>query len=378
MHLKTISSYAAELRPHLPNSVFAPARSRLIWLALHWLVIAASTTVIALHWVAWPVALILSLVTGGSFAGLTFVGHEALHGALVRGKALRRVIGWLGFLPFAVSPRLWEAWHNRVHHGHTNRVGVDPDTYPTLQQYGESAAVRYVTDSFAPGRGRAMGVFSLLLGFSIQSSHVLLAGHASGMLSRAEHRWALLETGAAWTLWLGLALAIGPLAFLLSFGLPLLVGNVIIMALILTNHSLSPHTGVNDPLLNSLSVTGPRLFDWLTLGFGYHVEHHVFPAMSARHARVVRGLLRQQWPERYQSLPYFEALARLHRSPRVYRDDTTLLNPYTGQTEPTLGPSKLVDPRGPIAPGSSAVEADAGPTAAPSIAAGAPSPASVG
>jgi fatty acid desaturase len=160
-------------------------------------------------------------------------------------------------------------------------------------------------------------------------------------LSRAQRRLALLETGLGLALWLGLALAVGPVPFLLSFGIPLLVGNAIIMSLILTNHSLSPHTAVNDPLVNSLSITGPRWLEWLTLGFGYHVEHHLFPAMSARHGRELQKLLRQRWPERYQSLPYLEALLALHRSPRVYKDDTTLVDPSTGITTPTLGPRIL-------------------------------------
>jgi fatty acid desaturase len=341
MNLKTISNYASEIRPLLPTSTFAPARSRLLWLPLHFLVIAASSAAITLRWVAWPVAILLSLVIGASFAGLTFVGHETLHGALVRNKALRRIVGWLSFMPFAISPRLWEAWHNRVHHGNTNRPGVDPDTYPTLHEYRESRAVRRVTDWFSPGRSRLAGVFSLLVGFSIQSSHVLLTAGKSGVLSRAEQRLALLETLAAWAIWLALAVLIGPVPFLLAFGIPLVVANSIIMGLILTNHSLSPHTDVNDPLVNSLSVTGPRILEWLTLGFGYHVEHHLFPAMSARHARSLGSLLRQRWPERYQSLPYFEALLTLHRSPRVYRNNTTLLDPKTGKTFSTLGPRTL-------------------------------------
>jgi len=339
MPLRTTSTYASDIRPILPAGAFAPARSRLLWLPVHFLVIATSTCAIAFGWVTWPSALLLSLLIGASFAGLTFVGHEALHGALVRSKPLRRLVGWLGFLPFAISPRLWEAWHNRVHHGNTNRPGVDPDAYPTLHEYRESRKVQRVTDWFAPGRGRLAGAFSVLIGFSIQSSNVLIAGRNSGMLSRAEHRHALLESGAAWAVWLALAVLIGPVSFLLAFGIPLLVGNSIIMSLILTNHSLSPHTEINDPLVNSLSVTGPSVLEWLTLGFGYHVEHHLFPAMSARHARSVAGLLRQRWPEQYQSLPYFQAQRALHRSPRVYRDNTTLLDPRTGHTLPTLGSS---------------------------------------
>lgn len=337
MSLQTSSNYAREIRPLLTAKTFAPARSRLLWLPAHFLVIAASIATIGLRWVPWPVALLLSLLIGASFAGLTFVGHEALHGALVRNKTLRRIVGGICFMPFAISPRLWEAWHNRVHHGSTNRPGVDPDTYPTLRAYRENRTLRRVTDWFSPGRRRLAGVFSLLIGFSIQSSHVLIRARKDGMLKRAEHRRALLESGATWALLLGLALATGPVSFLFAFGIPLLVGNCIIMSLILTNHSLSPHTEVNDPLVNSLSVTGPRVFEWLTLGFGYHVEHHLFPAMSARHGRRLGDLLRQRWPERYQSLPYFQALHALHRSPRVYQDDTTLLNPETGETLPTLG-----------------------------------------
>jgi len=57
---------------------------------------------------------------------------------------------------------------------------------------------------------------------------------------------------------------------------------------------MSPLTSVNDPLLNSLSVTAPRVLERLHLDFGFLVEHHLFPAMSPRHARevceVVRGM----------------------------------------------------------------------------------------
>jgi fatty acid desaturase len=118
------------------------------------------------------------------------------------------------------------------------------------------------------------------------------------------------------------------------------VGNSIIMSLILSNHSLSPHTDVNDPLINSLSVSGARLFEWLTLGFGYHVEHHLFPAMSGRHGRELRDVVQSLWPERYQSMPYLRALRLIHRSPRVYRTSTTLTDPRKGDVWATLVPGK--------------------------------------
>jgi fatty acid desaturase len=110
------------------------------------------------------------------------------------------------------------------------------------------------------------------------------------------------------------------------------------MAFILTNHSLSPRVEINDPLVSGLSVTAPRWIEWITLGFGYHVEHHLFPAMSSRHARAVRALVRERWPGRYQAMPLRAALGELHRTSRVYKDAVTLVDPRTGREFATLMP----------------------------------------
>jgi fatty acid desaturase len=88
--------------------------------------------------------------------------------------------------------------------------------------------------------------------------------------------------------------------------------------------------------VTGLTVTTSRLVGWLTLGFGFHVEHHLFPAMSTRHAPAVRALVMEKWPERYQSMPLHAALLLLHRSARVYKDGTTLFDPKTGAEFATL------------------------------------------
>lgn len=337
VRLFSTSHYARDIRPHLPQGVFEPARSRLLWLPLHATLVALGTWLLWQHPPVWWLRPLLSLVIGCSFAGLTFVAHEALHGAVVRHRGLRRVIGWFGFLPFVVSPRLWEAWHNRVHHGHANEAGKDPDAYPTLTQYGASASVRAGTH-LALGLRRLRGSFSLLIGFTVQSLHMLVGARRRNLLSAREHLLAIGETALGVAIWVSVASLIGPLAFLFAFALPLLVANTIVMSFILTNHSLSPHTEVNDPLANSLSVTGPRWFEWVTLDFGFHVEHHLFPAMSARQGRLVRAVLRERWAARYQSVPLLKALGALHRSARVYETPTTLLDPKTGRRWQTLTP----------------------------------------
>lgn len=68
-----------------------------------------------------------------------------------------------------------------------------------------------------------------------------------------------------------------------------------------------------------------------------HVEHHLFPAMSTRHAPAVRAQL-ARWPERYQSMPLGSALSRLHRTARVYKHHTTLVDPTTAREYPALVP----------------------------------------
>jgi len=162
-----------------------------------------------------------------------FLGHEVMHGAVLRGRRARLLVGGLCFAPLAVSPHLWLTWHNRLHHAHANRIGVDPDMYPS-----------------------------------------------------------------------------------------------------------SSATEDNEPLVGALSVTAPRWVERLTLDFGYHVEHHLFPALSARHARSIRCAIVALWPERYQSMPIGTALRRVFATGRVYRDAVTLVDPRTGGLWPTLAPAE--------------------------------------
>jgi fatty acid desaturase len=299
--------------------------------------VIAATSVIASGLGGWPLALLCSLVLGVSFAGLSFLGHEVLHGAVLRGRTAIQVVGWVCFSPFLLSPRLWIAWHNRAHHGNTMAKGVDPDAYPTLEAYRGSFVLRVVTSVFSLGRRNPFGIASLLFGFTVQSLHMLLAARTALGMSPQRHRVALLQTLLALGMWTALAIVLGPLGFLFAYVIPLVIANVMVMSYILTNHSLSPLTAENDALLNSLSVTTPRWYSFLTLDFGMHVEHHLVPSMSTRHAWRVRELLQARWPERYQSMPLVRAVLQLMGTARVYRDDTTLHDPWTGREWPTIG-----------------------------------------
>jgi fatty acid desaturase len=321
--LRPASTYAAELRPSLPPEAFSAVPSRLAWLLLHLSLIAFGLW--AVKWVG-PLATIL---IGHSFAGCAFVAHETLHGAVVRNRALRRAVGWLAFLPFTLSPSLWVLWHNKTHHAYTMDPARDPDAFPTIDCYRGRRAAR-VADRFAFAVGRPFGWITLMLGLSGQTLYLFLRN--------LRQPGVLVETLAGFAVWAAVAWWLGPLGFLFGYVLPLLIGNFIVICYILSNHSLSPLTTVNDPLVNSLSVTVPSWLARLHLNFGLHVEHHLFPSMSSAYAPLVRELLCARWPERYQTMPLWEALRRLASTPRIYASATVLEDPLSGVRAPTLVP----------------------------------------
>ncbi len=338
--LVPLSHYVRELKPRLPLEAFAPARSRLLWIPIHLAIIVIAASAIARGWVPWFGFPLLAVVIGASFSCLTFVAHESMHGGIVRSRLAKHLVGMLGFLPFTLSPRLWAAWHDRVHHATAN-FADDPDIYPTLREYEASSRIRFFVNAFSLGGRRWRGVLSLILGFTVQSAHQLIAATSSGFLSARQRRIAITETLLGVAFWATLAVIVGFVPFLFIYVMPLVIANMVVMAFILTNHNLSPRVSVNDPLASGLSVTAPRLVEWITLRFGFHVEHHLFPAMSSRHAHAVRSLLLERWPERYQSMPLVAAIGQLHATARVYKDDTTLIDPMTGNEYPTLMPRAL-------------------------------------
>jgi len=333
-----ISHYARILRPGLPRDAFAPSPGRLLWLVVHGALAITGIVAITYGWGGHPALVGFTLLIGHSFAVMAFVAHETLHGSIVRNKSLRIIIGWIGFLPLTISPTHWIAWHNRIHHGHTMRVGEDPDAFPTLAIYRSSLLTR-AGDHLTFGAGRLRGFIGLLIGFSTQSFSVLfLMDRQRKYLSTKAFALAIAETLAGLAVWATLAAFLGAWAFLWAYVVPMLIANAIVMAYIMSNHSLNPLTEINDPLLNSLSVTNPRILEILHLGFGMHVEHHLFPAMSPRHARFVRAELRDKFPDRYQTMSLAQAISRVFHVAHVYLDGSTLVDPLTGRTWPTLAP----------------------------------------
>src|SRR5215470_15600650 len=240
MDPRPVSFYARALRAALPAYVFAAEPRRAAWLALHLALAAAGIGAIGAG-IAWPLRIVVALVVGHSFAGMAFVAHEILHGAVVRDRRLRKLLGGLAFLPMAISPTIWIAWHNRMHHGHAGQLGVDPDVCMTLDEYRARPALRWL-NCILPGRRRWAGALTLFFGLSGQWLVVLLSMRSALGLSARERRQVVAETLAAMSIYSAVAVVLGPAATVLALIVPFFVANAILTSYILTNHALSPLT----------------------------------------------------------------------------------------------------------------------------------------
>jgi fatty acid desaturase len=337
----TVQQYAREARAHLPAAVFQPAPARLLWLPLHLTIIVALAVYVVVAAPPWYLALGAAVVAGHSWACLSFLAHETLHHAVVRNRLVERLVGYCGLGIYCLSPTLWVAWHNQSHHGNAGHPDDDPDAFGTMQTWATSAVEREMM-KVSPGSGLLRSAVFLLVTFSMHSLVVLFVhSRHYNYFARVSRRVVYTEFAAMVAFWVTVLLLVGARAFLFIHVVPLLVANAVTMSYIVTNHFLNSHTAINDPLVNSLSVTAPSWLERLHLQFGYHVEHHIFPTVSGRHGRVLRETLIRLYGDRYLSLPHLRALQLIYTRPKLHDTYDRLIDPHTMRVFNTLAPGAL-------------------------------------
>lgn len=331
MHLR---EYTRELKKRLPKEYFDPTPSRLLWVIPH-LALAisgiAAVVVLPLH-----AALqgLIAVVIGLSLSSLGFLGHEILHGTVVRNPRLRDFLGAICFAQFNLGPKLWRKWHNVDHHGNTQHEHEDPDSMGTLSDYFERPALRLFY-AIAPWMRSLLTFLSFTFWFSVHSFQMLLRySREFGPRDRAVLIGQFLGPALVWV---ALLAWMGPAKFVFAYVIPVMIANFVVMSYIATNHLLNPLTPVNDPLANSLTVTAPRWVDLLHLNFSHHTEHHIFPSMNPKYAPHVKALTKKLWPDRYNEMPHWKALLTIWRTPRLYREHTMLVDPVRQLEYPSLG-----------------------------------------
>ncbi|WP_243387167.1 fatty acid desaturase family protein [Bacillus kexueae] len=326
--------YAKQITPHLPKDVFKPVPSRLFGGLAYILITIAGFLTIGLFDLHPIWSLLISIVLGFSFAALGFLGHEILHGTVVRKPWVRDILGAIAFWPLCTGPKLWRKWHNVNHHVHTQDEELDPDAWPTLERLMKSGFLRWVYKIPFPIRA-FFSFVGLAVTFTLHSTKMLF--HFLKDFKPKNRKIVIGQFIIPWVTWFTLLAVIGFEKWFFAFLLPLLIGNFIVMSYISTNHRLNPLVPVNDPLANSLTVTVPKWVDVLHFNFSYHTEHHLFPSMSPKHYPLVKKHIKEMWPERYHEMPMSKALVALWKTPRVYYQQQELIEPRAQHVYGSLG-----------------------------------------
>jgi fatty acid desaturase len=256
---------------------------------------------------------------------------------------------------FWMPTTLWKAVHNKVHHNNTNSL-ADPDRnylYDQPNTWGKWIQNLFVPSSevnligLTVGMATAWGVHTFrnltsVVLFNCESVDYVPAAFKVSTKER-------LKIAGEFIVILMIHLSIlaylkfSLLKLVFSYFLPIGIGYAGVMFYIYTNHMLCQMTNVNDPLLNSLSLRMPKIFDKLHLNFSYHTEHHIFPGINSDYYPMVQKLLKIHYPDRINLLNADDAWRLLMQTPRHYKDENTFAD-WSGEnyvTCPLSQESKL-------------------------------------
>ncbi|MCL1475051.1 fatty acid desaturase family protein [Argonema antarcticum] len=343
--------YAKTLRPLLPAEAFAPDSSKLVILLINLIILILGWT-IASGLDRWPVYLLwlylpFAIIMGNSVIVLLFSSHDLMHGSAIRNVRAMRIISLLGLTLLWMPPTLWKAVHNREHHNKTNSL-KDPDRNYLYQQ--PKTWGKWIQNLFVPssevnpfwltvGMTSAWGVhtFRNLTSVLLFNNESVDYVQAAFTVNSKERRAIAGEFLIILMLHLSILayLEFNPIKLVLSYFLPIGIGYAGIIFYVYTNHMLSRMTSVNDPLINSLSIRVPKIFDLLHLNFSYHTEHHIFPGINSDYYPLVQELLKIHYSDRFNLLDAGEAWRLMLQTPRHYKDENTFTD-WDGEKDITF------------------------------------------
>jgi fatty acid desaturase len=331
--------YVKVLRPLLPPEAFVPNFSKLIILGINILIlllgwaIAQQLNLWSFYWL-W-LYLPLTLIMGNSVVVLLFSCHDMMHGSVIKNPRLADFIALIALSLLWMPPTLWKAVHNHKHHTQTNSL-QDPDRSYLAQQnntWGKWIQNLVIPSAEVNGFFLAFGMLTAWGTHTFRHLTSILFFNrndvdyvpAAVVVNPTKRRLIATETLWIAAIHLGILLYIhNPIGILLGYLLPIGIGYAGVMFYVYTNHFLCPMTELNDPLLNSVSLKMPKIFDILHFNFSYHTEHHLFPGLNSDYYPDVQNLLRTYYADQFNLIPAGKAWQLLLKTPRHYRDAQTL------------------------------------------------------
>jgi len=304
------SQIRRELTAILPEDFFRRSPGRLVYLAVAWFCMLLHLWVTAVY-VAGGFHLVIYLLTlaaaAGTFPFFLFTLHELGHGAIVRARWARALFGALAGFWIPFQPAFWSRTHSH-HHAHAN-MEADTDRLKFYDR-GELGArfFDFNLRNFVsiPSATFALQIVYLhcFLGFLLKQIDYPMS-RTRAVIQVTVHLFVLVTFLALMGWWVAL----------LGYLPVLVLGSAMQNMYVITNHLTRPLTSQLDALSTGLSV---HFYGKSHMGFGRHVEHHLFPGVSHAKLRLITRLLRERYPERFQEMPIHRAVGRLFNLPGYF------------------------------------------------------------
>jgi len=313
--------YVQEIRPLLPAWAFAPRPQKLWAFLVHSVILAGGVAIIRTTPDAWLLP-IVSLVMAHSIGCFGCLIHDISHNSVVTWRPLKYLLELYVWSLVFGSAHVWHRVHNHAHHRAPNSLR---DPHRRYSKGEVNWALRWYDRWFMRSRTSPWLNLTFLGFFTDVTRNVVAALFYSGKSKPSVTAYKPHYTGKerlrvhaefalAIVVHIGIFYAAGAtLSHYLWAGLLPAVGGAIVMNVYAaTNHLSCPLMDEPiDPLLTAVSLRVPRVFDFLHHHISHHTEHHLFPNMSSAYYPLVRKILEERYPDRFQCLSYREAVQRL-------------------------------------------------------------------
>lgn len=331
MEPKKIGYYASALRGSVPKKAKKEATYKLgfmsVYLILALVLVYSIGMTNSYFWI-----IVMSCITGIFFASLFTYCHELSHGTIIRNRKKLypfEILFWsVNYMP----PTVWQIVHNHTHH-HTANTYNDPDrrTYKS-----EANKTNFIYNLFIYPNKTIR--YSFTVGFAMilytwkHTAAVFYSKETKPKIvtfkpdySKEDQRQVAFELVFIILFQVLLFLLIGSIwKYLLFISVAYFISSSIIISLVITQHLINPNfIDVSDPVLSSTSIQLPKFLDFLVDYHSYHTEHHIFPGINFDYYPYVSKELKEKFPERYNSLPFVEAIKR------AYDEDVFIDDPLT-------------------------------------------------
>jgi fatty acid desaturase len=245
-------------------------------------------------------------------------GHEGSHKSFSRSPFRNAMLTYFAFPLFSgLGSLYWHNKHDRLHHGHPNVEGVDPDIrpWPFVSSRGDHASSNHGLQWFQRNfQSWAFWPMSLLMCLGMRRASILYLVKAK----RTRAWWIEVTCMVVhYSAWIVVPSIIwGPLVgFALYSSVWALVGVFLALVFAPAHIGLPVMAAQNHDWVHQLETTRnlelPRFISFFFIGLDYQVEHHLFPKIPHGHLPRAAAITRD-WCARngvtHLSVPYLFAL----------------------------------------------------------------------